>query len=159
MLPELGTMKVRARSQSRIELGMGRAPAVVGWPLIVGGLWLAVVVAPIAAWLAVAALAVAALGWTMVTARHHLVFDTDDGVLRIDRGVLGLGARAVVPLFHLRAVAVRCRGAGFVATIERRNGEPIVIDTCDRAGPLYELARAVADVTDLRLVYDATRAS
>ena len=59
------------------------------------------------------------------------------------------------------AVVVRRKrhGEGFVAALERRNGDPIVIDSGERAAPLYELVRTIADVTDLRLVYDTTVAS
>jgi hypothetical protein len=104
---------------------------------------------------------VALIGIVVATAVHQLVFDREGGVLRIERSVAGLRSKSVIPLFHLRALVVRSRGLGrgYVALIERRVGDAIVIDTRDRPGPLYDLVRAIADVTELRLVYDATRAS
>jgi hypothetical protein len=70
-----------------------------------------------------------------------LVFDRHDGVLRIERRIAGVGARSVIPLFHLRAVVVQRSGRGFVAAIERRNGPPIVIDRRPRRPPLPARAR------------------
>ena len=161
MLADLGSMRVEAQSASRIELGMGRGSAVAGWVATALAVVAAFVVVPFSRWLAGLACAAAGLGWFVASARHRLVFDKDDGVLRVERRVAGLATRTVVPLFHLRAVVVRSRGAGrgFVAVVERRNGSSIVIDTRERAAPLYELVRAIADVTDLRLVYDTTAAS
>ena len=81
-------------------------------------------------------------------------------MLRLERHVAGIGTRAIVPLFHLRAVVVRRqRRGGFVAALERRNGPPIVIDTGERGAPLYALVQTIAEVTELRLVYDTTAAS
>ena len=159
MFAELGRMKVRRRTTARIELGLDRLASALGWVAVVIALALAVIAAPIANWLAVVALIGAAVAALVATARHQLVFDREDGVVRIERRVAGITSRSVIPLFHLRAVVVRRHGRGFVAVIERRNGGAITIDSSDRPGRLYELVRAVADVTELRLVYDTTQAS
>ena len=161
MLAEIGTMKVRSRSATRVVVAMGPATAVAGWAALAVALYAAFALVSISRLLAGVACAVAAGAWLVASARHRLEFDRTDGVLRIERRIAGLGTRAVVPLFHLRAVVVRRRrgGDGFVAALERRNGDPIVIDSGDRAAPLYELVRTIAEVTDLRLVYDTTAAS
>lgn len=161
MALELGAMKIRTRQRARIELAIGRATAAAGWTIALASAAAAVVLAPVSTWLAGLAFVAAAMGVLVATAQHRMAFDTDDGVLRIERRIAGLGSRAVIPLFHLRALVVRSRGEGrgFIAVVERRVGDPIVIDTRDRPGPLYDLVRAIADVTELRLVYDATRAS
>lgn len=154
----LGSLRIRRRSARRIELALSRATHAVGWIAAAAsagvGLWLA-------AWSVTAAVIAVlfALGGTVVaTMRHDLCFDRDDGVLRIDQRLAGLPRHSVVPLFHLKAIVVKARpgGGGFVAVLERRVGEPIVLDTDDHPGPLYALAQAVADVAGLRLVYDAT---
>lgn len=62
-----------------------------------------------------------------------------------------------IPLFHLRAVVVSARrGRNYVAFVERRTGGTIHLDEAQRPGELLSLAEAVADVAQLRLVYDAT---
>lgn len=161
MLAEIGTMQVRSRSATRVVIAMGWRTAVAGWAVLAIALYAAFALASTSRWLAGGACVVAFGAWLVATARHRLEFDRDDGVLRIERRIAGLGNRTIVPLFHLRAVVVRRKrqGAGFVAALERRNGEPIVIDVGERAAPLYELVRTIADVTDLRLVYDTTAAS
>jgi hypothetical protein len=156
---ELGAMTIRRHSESHLELGIGWITSVVGWIGFVVALVAAFALAPVSHWLAAVACLAAALAIVVATARHSLGFDRSDGVVRIHRRVAGIGAQSVVPLFHLRAVTVRPRpsGRGYVAVLERRNGNPIIIDTRDRPGPLYDLVRSIAAVTDLRLIYDNTR--
>jgi hypothetical protein len=159
MFGELGSMTVRSRTPARLIVCLSRATAVVGWAVALAAVVAAFALVAVSTWLAAVAVVLALAGWLAATARHRLEFDRDDGVVRIERHVAGLGTRAVVPLFHLRAVTVKTRsgGRGFVAALERRSGGSIEIDHGDRAAPLYELARAIADVTELRLVYDTTR--
>lgn len=154
----LGSLRIRRRSKGRIELAVSRATHMVGWVATaagaLGGAWLygfSLVATVLAALFALGGVIVA-------TMRHDLCFDRDDGVLRIDQRVAGLPRHAVVPLFHLKAIVVKARanGRGFEALIERRVGDPILLDTDDHPGPLYKLAQAVSDVAGLRLVYDAT---
>ncbi len=156
----LGTLRVRTRSARRLELALTRSTHVVGWTITLGGLAASLAMARWSLWAALVPLTVAALGLLVATMRQHLVFDRDDGVLRIDQRLAGFPSHSVVPLFHLKAVVVRTRPRGdFIAVIERRVGDPIVLDTNQSAGPLYALAQAVADVAQLRLVYDATAAA
>lgn len=161
MALDLGAMRIRSRDAARIELGMARSTAIAGW---LGALLAAAAAAALVStshWLAVLSILVAVMGAAIATAEHRLEFDREAGVLRIERRIAGLRSHSVIPLFHLRALVVRTRGVGrgYVALVERRVGDAIVIDTRDRPGPLYDLVRAIADVTELRLVYDATRAS
>ena len=79
------------------------------------------------------------------TLRRRLVFDRDDGLLRSEQRVLGVRRRAAIPLFHLRAVVVAARRGGLYVADEAR-----------RPAPLLALCEAIAEVTELRLVYDAT---
>lgn len=154
----LGGLRIRRRSPRRIELALSRLTALAGWAVsvlaVVAGAWLWGRI-PLAG---VVAGVLAVGGAVVATMRHDLAFDRDDGVLRIDERLAGFPRHAVVPLFHLKAVVVRARpdGGGYVAMVERRVGEPIVLDTHDHPGPLYALARAVSEVAGLRLVYDAT---
>jgi len=161
MALDLGAMEIRSRSAAQIEIGIGRSTALAGWLCALVGTLAAIALAESSPWLIGAAIAIGLGGIIVATAVHQLIFDRDAGVLRIERSIAGLRSRTVVPLFHLRALVVRSRGvgSGYRAVIERRIGEPILIDTRDRPGPLYDLVRAIADVTELRLVYDATRAS
>jgi hypothetical protein len=93
----------------------------------------------------------------LATLRRKLVFDRDDGLLRSEQRVFGIRRRAAIPLFHLRAVVVSARRGGmYVAYVERRVGGTIHLDEARKPGPLLALAEAVADVAELRLVYDAT---
>ena len=159
MLELVGRLRIRRRQARRIELALTRSTHVVGWSLTLTAVALAI-------WLAALSLAIAAvpgvgalIGLIIATVRQRLVFDRDDGVLRIEQRLLGFPTLQVVPLFHLRAVVVRSRPrGGFVALVERRVGDPIILDTASSPGPLYALAQAVAEVAQLRLVYDATAA-
>jgi hypothetical protein len=154
----LGSLRVRRRSARRIELTVSRATHAVGWLVsaagALGGVWLAAH----SLFAAVLAGGLALGGVVIATMRHDLCFDREDGVLRIDQRIAGVPRHAVVPLFHLKAIVVKARasGRGFEALIERRVGDPILLDTDDHPGPLYKLAQAVSDVAGLRLVYDAT---
>lgn len=160
MLGVVGTLRVHRRTTRRLELALTRTTHVVGWTATIAGLALAIAAARWATWAAILPAVLAGLGLVVATMRQRLVFDRDDGVLRIEQRVVGLPSHAVVPLFHLKAVVVRSRpGGDFIAVVERRVGEPIVLDTAESPGPLYALARAVSEVAQLRLVYDATAAA
>ncbi len=157
MLGQLGNLRVRARSARRLELALTRTTHVVGWSAALAGLAAAIPLARLSVWAALVPLVMGVMGLIVATMRQHLVFDRDDGVLRIEHRLAGIPSHSVIPLFHLKSVVVRSRPRGdFIAVVERRVGEPIVLDTGGSAGPLYALAQAVADVAQLRLVYDAT---
>jgi hypothetical protein len=154
VLDWLGSVQIRKRTQSRVELDLTRATAWTGWGLSAGGVWLVTLGA---VWAMLAGLFVLAIGGLLGTLRRTLIFDRDDGLLRIEQRILGIRRRAAIPLFHLRAVVVAARRRGmYVAYVERRIGGTIHLDEARRPGPLLALAEAIADVAELRLVYDAT---
>jgi hypothetical protein len=154
VLDWLGSVRIRRRSQARVELDLTRATAWTGWGLTAGGLWL---VSLGALWTVAGGVFVLLVGGLLGTLRRTLIFDREDGLLRIEQRVLGIRRRAAIPLFHLRAVVVSARRRGmYVAYVERRLGGTIHLDEARRPAPLLALAEAIADVAELRLVYDAT---
>lgn len=154
MLDWLGSVQIRRRTPSRVELDLTRATAWTGWGLSAAGLWLVTLGA---LWALLAGVFVLAVGGLLGTLRRTLIFDRDDGLLRIEQRILGIRRRAAIPLFHLRAVVVAARRRGlYVAYVERRIGGTIHLDEARRPAPLLALAEAIADVAELRLVYDAT---
>lgn len=155
MLDWLGSVQVRKRTPTRVELDLTRATAWTGWAIAGLGTW--IVFAWHALWVTFAGLLVLGLGALLATLRRKLMFDRSDGLLRIEQRILGVRRRAAIPLFHLRAVVVSARGRGmYVAYVERRIGGTIHLDEARRPAPLLELAEAIAEVAELRLVYDAT---
>jgi hypothetical protein len=154
VLDWLGSVQIRNRSGSRVELDLTRATTWTGWAFVAGGTSLVLV----AAWWAHALGAVlVAIGVLLATLRRKLVFDRDDGLLRTEQRILGVHRRTAIPLFHLRAVVVSARRGGlYVAYVERRLGGTIHLDEARRPGPLLTLAEAICEVAELRLVYDAT---
>jgi hypothetical protein len=154
MLDWLGSVAVRKRSATRVELDLTRATGWSGWALAGGGAWL---VTLSVLWAMALGGGAMALGVLLGTLRRRLVFDREDGLLRIEQSVLGIRRRAAIPLFHLRAVVVAARRRGlYVAYVERRMGGRIHLDEARRPAPLLALAEAVSEVAELRLVYDAT---
>jgi hypothetical protein len=154
VLDWLGSVQIRKRTDARVELDLTRATAWTGWVLSAVGLrvlW----IGPL--WAVLAGLVIGGSGILLATLRRKLVFDRDDGLLRSEQRVFGIRRRAAIPLFHLRAVVVSARRGGmYVAYVERRVGGTIHLDEARKPGPLLALAEAVADVAELRLVYDAT---
>jgi hypothetical protein len=154
VLDWLGSVQIRKRTESRVELDLTRATAWTGWALAGVGVRVLLIHA---IWATIAGLLLLGSGVLLATLRRTLVFDRDDGLLRSEQRILGIRRRAAIPLFHLRAVVVSARRGGiYVAYVERRIGGTIHLDEARRAGPLLALAEAVADVAELRLVYDAT---
>ena len=153
MLDWLGSVQIRKRTASRVELDLTRATAWTGWAMTAGGVWLLFLGVLYAT---IGGVLVIALGGLLGTLRRHLVFDREDGLLHIEQRVLGIRKRAAIPLFHLRAVVVSARRGFYVAYVERRMGGTIHLDEARRPGPLLALAEAISDVAELRLVYDAT---
>lgn len=154
MLDWLGSVAVRKRSATRVELELTRATAWTGWGLAGAGTWLVTLAA---LWSYVLGAAAIGAGVLLGTLQRRLVFDREDGLLRIEQRVFGIRKRAAVPLFHLRSVVVAARRGGiYVAYVERRVGGTIHLDEARRPAQLYALAKAIAEVAELRLVFDAT---
>jgi hypothetical protein len=153
VLDWLGSVAIRKRTSTRVELDLTRATAWTGWVLAAGGAWL---VALGHFWSVVLGGLVLGAGVVLGTLRRRLVFDRDEGLLRSEQRILGIRRRAAIPLFHLRAVVVAARHGIYIAYVERRVGGAIHLDEARRPAPLLALAEAIADVAELRLVYDAT---
>lgn len=154
MLDWLGSVQIRMRTATRVELDLTRATAWTGWGMTAGGIYM-VTLQPLWATL-IGAIGIF-MGVLLGTLRRKLVFDREDGLLRSEQRVLGIRRRAAIPLFHLRAVVVAARRGGiYVAYVERRVGGMIHLDEARRPAPLLQLAEAISEVAELRLVYDAT---
>lgn len=154
MLDWLGSVQIRKRTSTRVELDLTRATAWTGWAMTAGGAYL-VTLSPL--WATLLGTIAIAMGVLLGTLRRKLVFDREDGLLRSEQRILGIRRRAAIPLFHLRAVVVAARRGGiYVAYVERRVGGTIHLDEARRPGPLLALAEAISEVAELRLVYDAT---
>jgi hypothetical protein len=154
VLDWLGSVQIRKRTRSRLELDLTRATAWTGWGLIAAAIYLFTLGV---LWMMAFAVAILAAGILLATLRRKLVFDREDGLLRSEQRIFGIRRRAAIPLFHLRAVVVSARRAGiYVAYVERRIGGTIHLDEARRAGPLLLLAEAIGEVAELRVVYDAT---
>jgi hypothetical protein len=162
MFDGVGSLKLRTRSPRRVELRLSKSTAIVGWALAAAAGALAVSLWSIAWMLAAVPGIFAVAGLLLATVRRELVFDRDDGLLRIEQRILGISSRASIPLFHLRSVVVVARhprlgGAPrYVAYVERRVGGTIHLDESRRCASLLKVAEAIADAAELRLVYDAT---
>jgi len=154
VLDWLGSVQVRKQSDQRVELELTRGTVWTGWGIVAAGVAL---VLTASAWAIVGGVVLGALGLLLGTLERTLIFDREEGLLQTEQRVLGIRRRAAIPLFHLRAVVVAARRPGFyVAYVERRVGGTIHLDEARRPGPLLALAEAIADVAELRLVYDAT---
>lgn len=154
MLDWLGSVAIRKRTGTRVELVLTRATAWTGYGLAAGGAWLVTLGI---AWAWIIGAGALSAGILLGTLRRSLVFDREDGLLRSEQVILGIRRRAAIPLFHLRAVVVSARRRGlYVAYVERRIGGQIHLDEARHPAPLLALAEAIAEVAELRLVYDAT---
>ncbi len=153
MLDWLGSVQIRRRTETRVELELTRATAWTGYAMTALGAWLVV---HRALWSLLLGLVVLGMGLLLATLRRSLVFDRDDGLLRSEQRFLGFRRRSAIPLFHLRAVVVAAQRGGFyVAYVERRVGGTMHLDEARRPGPLLQLAKAISEVAELRMVYDA----
>lgn len=154
VLDWLGSVQIRTRTQSRVELDLTRATAWTGWVLSALGGYL---ISLGQLWAVAGGIAVLGVGILLGTLRRRLVFDRDEGLLRSEQRIFGIRRRAAIPLFHLRAVVVAARRGGiYVAYVERRLGGTIHLDEARRSAPLLALAEAISEVAELRLVFDAT---
>lgn len=154
MLDWLGSIEIRTRSATRIELALTRGTTWSGWAFAGGGAGLCALGL---LWATILGGFLFAVGVLFGTLRRTLVFDRDDGLLRCEQRILGVRRRAAIPLFHLRSVVVAAkRGGIYVAYVERRAGGAIHLDEARRSAPLLKLCEQIAEVSELRLVYDAT---
>ncbi len=153
MLDWLGSVAIRQRSTTRVELDLTRATAWTGWGIAGAGTWLVFLGA---VWAIVLGGLGMAAGVLLATLRRRLVFDRDEGLLRIEQRVFGIRRRAAIPLFHLRAVVVAARHGIYIAYVERRVGGTIHLDEARKPAGLLALAEAICEVAELRLVFDAT---
>jgi hypothetical protein len=118
--------------------------------------------------LAAASCALVLLGVALLTLQREILIDRGTGIVEVRESILGWGREAVFPLFHLRAVVISARppkaGSGrgrghYTVVLERTLGAPIYVDEDRHCAELLAMAQAIADVGELRLVYDATQAS
>jgi hypothetical protein len=154
MLEWLAAVAIVRRTERRVELAVTSATTWAGWTVAAA--------ASLAAWLswswsgpvAIMAAVIGALGGMFATARRRLVFDRDDGLLRVEQRILGVRSRLAIPLFHLRAVVICYEHGHYVSYVERRAGGRIRIDDARHLPSILAVARAICDVTQLRLVTD-----
>lgn len=170
MLDWIGSLRIREASPLRVELALSRSTQVVGLLLAAVSLYAAQALWPVSRWLAALPGALAVLGATLATLERRIVFDRNAGVMEVRQRLFGLGSGAVVPLFHIRAVVIQAQSGGsrslplssgvrYVAHVERRVGGPIYLDESRRCARLLRMAEAIAEVAEVRLEYDATRAA
>ncbi|MCG8424174.1 MAG: hypothetical protein MJE77_40295 [Proteobacteria bacterium] len=169
MLEWIGSLRLREHSSMRVVLSLSRSTRIAGLVLLVGGGYLALVMWAISPLWALLPGMLVMLGAVLTSMRRDFIFDREDGVLRMERRALGIGTRSVVPLFHLRAVVIVARSvdgksipfspvtpARYIAFIDRRVGNAIYLDEARRCATLLTMAEAIAELTELRLEYDAT---
>jgi hypothetical protein len=153
VLDWLGSVQIRTRTSTRVELDLTRATAWSGWALTgIGGYLITLD----NVWATLGGLMVLGLGILLATLRRKLIFDREEGLLRSEQRIFGIRRRAAIPLFHLRAVVVAARRGIYIAYVERRLGGTIHLDEARRSAPLLALAEAISEVAELRLVFDAT---
>src|SRR5436190_22278351 len=109
MLDWLGSVAIRKRTPTRVELALTRATGWTGWGITAAGGWLFTLAT---LWTGILGFVVVVAGVLLGTLRRKLVFDREDGLLHIEQRVLGIRRRAAIPLFHLRAVVVSARRRG-----------------------------------------------
>jgi len=165
MFDWIGSLRVAEKSRHRLVLGLARATRLAGLAMIAIGVLVATWFAAISLWLAAIPGFLIVLGAVVATLKRELVFDREEGVLRMSQSALGISNSSVVPLFHLRAVVIIARparmgsrfhsGTGFVAYVDRRVGDAIFLDEARRSAGLFRMAEAIADLAELRLEYEA----
>ena len=162
MFEWLGALRVRSAKPARVERGLAPGTKIVGWIACAVGVVGVFAVIAASRWLAMLPGAIAAVGAMLASTRRSLIFDGNDGVLRVENSVFGLTSRSIIPLFHLRAVVVETlpsRNGGeptYVAYVERRVGGRIRLDESSRVAPLLRVAEAISRATELRMVFDAS---
>lgn len=147
-------------------LGLSQTTRIAGIALALGGAYLCVRAWSISPFLSALPAMVILTGVFFATLGRELVFDREAGILRVCQRTLFWNNRAVVPLFHLRAVVIMARPTSgvislgvhsrYIAYLERRGGgDAIYLDESRRCANLLEMAEAIAEVASVRLEYDA----
>jgi hypothetical protein len=154
VLDWLGSVRIRKRTPMRVELELTPGTTLTGWALVAGGIRIAMIGAT---WSWILGAVLTGVGLLLATLERTLIFDRDDGLLRIEQRAFGIKKRLAVPLFHLRSVVVSMRRGGlYIAYVERRAGGTIHLDEARKPSPLLTLAEAISEVAELRMIYDAT---
>ena len=159
VLDRLGSLKVLEKTDMKVVCGLSRELNAVG---LLGGLFFSICTllafdSSSLFWVLPALCA--CMGFGMFTFRRHYVFDKLDGLLYARDRILGFGSEKKIPLFHLKAVIVEPRFTShgttkFVSRIEKRTGEDIFLDESKTPKRLVKIAKAIADVTDIRFEYE-----
>jgi hypothetical protein len=166
MMDWIGSLRLREHTPVRVVLSLSRTTRIIGWSLMAGGAYLALMVWAVSPFLIAIPALIGLLGALLASLQRELIFDREAGVLRVSQRALGMGNEVVVPLFHLRAVVIVARSTGrtvlpgamsarYIAYLDRRVGEAIYLDESRRCATLLTMAEAIADVAELRLEYDA----
>jgi hypothetical protein len=100
----IGSLRIRHRSKHRVELCLSRSTSIAGWVLVAAGGATAAIAWPISIALAAIPALVAAGGLLLGTLRRTLVFDRDDGLLRVEQTILGISGS------HRRCRVLNTRG-------------------------------------------------
>ena len=170
MLDWIGSLQVRERTPRRVVLSLSRSTQTAGAVLLALGIYLAVRAWSLTPWLALAPALIGGVGGLLATLRRSLTIDRSAGVLELEQRAFGVASRAIVPLFHLRAVVIVARprsfdtvvgsanGSRYIAYLDRRVGDAIYLDEARRCAGLMQMAEAIAEVAELRLEYEATPA-
>ena len=170
MFDWIGSLRIREQSARKVVLGLSRSTQMVGWTMLVVGVFAGFRLWGISPWMAMGPAVVAIIGILLVSLQRDMVIDREAGVLRIDQRAFGISNHAVVPLFHLRAVVIiaKPRPAAdpslgliepkprYVAYLDRRVGEAIYLDESRKCAGLLKMAEVIAEVAELRLEYEAT---
>ncbi len=159
MLDWLASVAVVRRTERRIELAITATTRWTGWAVALGSIGLIALIWPLMPMLAAVPALIAAVGVLLATTSRRMVFDRDDGLLRVEQRILGVRSRLAVPLFHLRSVVIASEASHFVVSLERRAGGRIRVDDSRHLAHVVALGREICDVTGLRLVTEAPRTS
>lgn len=155
MLDWLGALSVSSQNERRIELALTPATRWAGWALLLASAALLPLAWSWSQLLALLPAGLAGLGALLASVRRRLIFDSDDGLLRLEHRVFGVRSRWAVPLFHLRRIVITSRRGNHLAYIERRTGGRIRLDESRQRARVLAVARAVCAVTELRLHIDS----
>ena len=160
MALRIAGLSIRAHSREHIELSLSRLTRVAGLVALGLSLLLVSIALPRGGyWWALPAV-VAAMGAALWSAQRSVVVDRRAGVVVSEQRIFGLGGQSRIPLFHLRAIVVKVvptasGGERFVLLLDRRVGEPVMLDDSTAGDDLVNMGKKLAEVADVRFVFDA----